>query len=132
MIRLDGGFLFRQSQLEADVAVQVAVRDVMHHLTDGPPAGAIGRLELLGRETGDSGSQPGGCGIDLIDELRAVIWADGFGELELANRVTEIRSFHNNRDSTGCKLDSGICRGWTRINADAHVMLFSECLAGIT
>ncbi len=46
VIRLDGGPILSEGELVADVAVGVAVGQVMHHLAHRPSAFAIGRIEL--------------------------------------------------------------------------------------
>jgi len=47
VIWLDGWLVFGERQLETTVAVEVAVRHVMDHLTNSPTSRAIWRIELL-------------------------------------------------------------------------------------
>jgi hypothetical protein len=51
VVRLNGGLVFRQRQLEAHVAVQMAFRNVMHDLANAPAAFAIGDVEMLRRQS---------------------------------------------------------------------------------
>jgi len=47
VVRLNGGFVFGQSELEADVRVQVAIGHMMRDLSDGPAGGTVGSFELF-------------------------------------------------------------------------------------
>ena len=47
VVGLDRGFVFSQRELEPALAVQVAVGNVMHYLSNSPTIGPIGRIELL-------------------------------------------------------------------------------------
>src|SRR5579864_4141973 len=54
----------------------MAVRQVMDHLPYGPAAGAVGRVELLGREPGDGGLQARRRLCDGVDALAAFIGSE--------------------------------------------------------
>ncbi len=53
VVGLDGGPIFSERELEADVRVRVAVGDVVHQLAHGPAAVAIRRVELSITESAD-------------------------------------------------------------------------------
>jgi hypothetical protein len=47
VVGLDGGPFFGERELESDIGVGMAVRNVMHHLAHGPTALAIGCVKLF-------------------------------------------------------------------------------------
>lgn len=76
IVGFDGGLVLGQRPLEPNEAIHVAVGDVMDHLPYGPPAGPIGRVELLFREPVYSrANQPRQRG-NLIDPTGQVLTGD--------------------------------------------------------
>ncbi len=57
VVGLDGGPIFGERELEADVGVGVAVGDVMDDLAHGPAAVAVGRVELGVAQALDGGAK---------------------------------------------------------------------------
>jgi len=74
----------------ADVRVQMAVRDVMHDLANGPAAFTIGSIELGWRELAGSGAEPGGSFCDDLNRLLAQQRGNFEWLLKLSNRVTRV------------------------------------------
>src|SRR5262249_29984599 len=58
LVRLDGGLLFRQRELDAHVRVEVAVGDVVRDLPHGPAAWRVWRVELGWLQSRDGLPQP--------------------------------------------------------------------------
>src|SRR5918999_122615 len=63
------GLVLSQRELDASVCVEMAVRNMVDHLANGPPAGAVGSVELRCRKSANRGAQVSGCGGDLSDAL---------------------------------------------------------------
>src|SRR6185437_1905334 len=55
-VRLDGGFVFGESQLESNVGIHMAVGHVVDDLLYGPTSVAVGSFDLLRSQSGDGGS----------------------------------------------------------------------------
>ena len=89
-VRFDGGFVFCKRQLEADVGVHVAFGNMMNHLASGPAAGAIGRVELGGRERKCGFAKKARRFSNLRNPLAAVGGGDRLGEREFSNGVLKV------------------------------------------
>src|SRR5580658_5838448 len=101
----------------------MAIGHMMHHLADGPAAWAIGSIQLLIGKAGDHRFHSRRSLRDLLHEDYPILGTHGVGKTELSNGITKVRNIHGSKDSTRQFQDS----------ADfTHVMLFPECLAGIT
>lgn len=74
----------------ADVRVQMAVRDVMHDLANGPAAFTIWSIELGWRKLTGSGAELGGSFGDGINRLLAQQRGNFEWLLKLSNRVTRV------------------------------------------
>jgi hypothetical protein len=85
VVRLDDRLLLGQREPEANVAVEVAVRDVVHHLSDGPAPRPVARLQLLRGEAADRLSQTRRGFRNLRDASLAFRLADRGGGAELAD-----------------------------------------------
>src|ERR1700680_130219 len=94
IIGLDGRLVFRQREFEADVGVQVAVRQGMNQLADGPAAWAVGRIELLGREALYRGAKMRGRLIDLIDHIAALFFGRGIVPVKSAGGIAQVLLGH--------------------------------------
>ena len=75
-------------EAEADIAVEVAIGDMVHHLADGPAARAIWGIELLPGESLDRRAELRGGSLNLADPLRTHLRSDGFRALEPSDGVT--------------------------------------------
>ena len=85
---LDRRLVFGEREFEANDGVHVAVGDVMNELADGPAAGAIRRVELRGRETGDGGGQTRrrlGDRVNVLAALASVRLVPGAGNRRSGN-----------------------------------------------
>jgi len=71
VVWLDGGPIFGEGELEANVAVGVAVGDVVHELADGPATVAVGRVDLRVVEAGDGFAEVWICAARTPAELMA-------------------------------------------------------------
>src|SRR5437773_635710 len=82
--------VFGQRQLQADVGVQVAVRDVMHDLPHGPATVAIWRIELRIVQAFHRGAQFRRCRRDLLDRPLAPHRCHSGRHFEFSNGVARI------------------------------------------
>src|SRR6185503_14008011 len=87
VVRLDRRIVLGHAQLEADVRVHVAVRDVVHDLPRRPSAVAVWRIKLLLGQSLHRGREAGRGRGDLVDELRRF---SGRLFLPLADGITGI------------------------------------------
>ena len=90
VVRFDDRLGFGERQPETDVAVQVAVGDVVYYLADGPPARAVRRVELRLPEPRDRVTKRRRSGGELVDQHRAGFGGNGLGEIEFADGVAQI------------------------------------------
>src|SRR6266702_909412 len=90
LIRLDGWLFLGERQLQADVGVQVAVRDVMHDLPHGPATVAIWRIELRIVQAFHRGAQFRRCRRDLLDRPLAPHRCHSGRHFEFSNGVARI------------------------------------------
>src|SRR3990172_258227 len=79
-------------ELEANVAVEVAVGKMVDDLPHRPSAWPVRRLELLPVEAGNGRAQTLGGIRDLLDEAGSLASTHGFGESELADGVTKVHA----------------------------------------
>jgi hypothetical protein len=73
VVGLDCGHIFGQRPLEPDVAVNVAIGQVMHDLSDGPIL--VARIELFFAQPLHRPMQSGWGRFDLSDEIFALVGA---------------------------------------------------------
>src|SRR5215469_10945182 len=71
VVRLDGGHVFGERQLAADIGVQMAVRDMVDDLFYRPSAFAVRGIKLLFVQTGDRCPKPPGQRGDFFDVFSA-------------------------------------------------------------
>src|ERR1700722_820212 len=69
LIGLDGWLVFGERELKTDIRVHVAVGKVMGYLAQGPTTVAVRSVELIVRESVESGAQAGGCQLDVGQEF---------------------------------------------------------------
>ena len=101
VVRLDGGPILGERELEADEGVGVAVGEVMHHLADGPAAVAIGRVELSFAEAGDRGAQALGEQAQSFNVRGANAGQAGGGRTETSDGIAKIVLIgHGNNHNT--------------------------------
>jgi hypothetical protein len=105
VVGLDGGHVFREGPLGADVGVELAVGQVVNDLADGPATVAIRRVELFGGEAGDRLAHTQRQPRDLADvagaSLRGGTWVGG----KASNRVAGVvRAGLQSRFSVGHKV----------------------------
>jgi hypothetical protein len=92
VVRLDAGFVFCERELEAHVGVDVRVGNVVNDLANGPSAGAIRRVELLGSESGNSGAHVRGASGDDIDVPATIILCAETRVMKSADGIREVWS----------------------------------------
>lgn len=90
-VRFDHRLDFRERELEARQRVHVAIGDMVDKLMNGPAAGAIGSLELSGRQTSDSSREARWNFFNLGDAKRPLVGGELFDSLEFANRIAQVR-----------------------------------------
>ena len=90
LVRSDCGLRLGERQAIANVAVHVAVRDVVNKLTNGPAAGPVRSVELLVSPALDGLSKLIRKLGDGLDGCVAVGLGKGFGTLEPTDRVAEV------------------------------------------
>jgi len=88
VVGLDRRLVFGERQAEADIAVEVAVGDVVYHLAGRPAVRAIGRVELLRGEPLNRRPEPRRGSFDFADPLRTHLRGDGFRAVEPSDGVT--------------------------------------------
>jgi hypothetical protein len=59
VIRFNGWLLFGERETKTDVRIEVAVRDMVNNLANGPSTFAIRRVQLRGREATRGGAKAG-------------------------------------------------------------------------
>src|SRR5207247_7523907 len=69
VVRLYGWLIFRQGELEPDVAVQMTVRYVMNDLPDRPSSIPVWRFELFCAEPLDCFAHPAWRGGDFVNQM---------------------------------------------------------------
>lgn len=74
LVRLDGGLLFRERELDPGVCVKVAVGKMMHHLPQGPAGGPVRGVELLRRQAGHGLTQVAWSSGDFTDPPLSRAW----------------------------------------------------------
>jgi hypothetical protein len=72
----------------------MAVRNVMHNLSDGPTAIALGRIELSVRESLDRGAQAGRSLFDLVKEPFLLRFAQRAFKRKLSDGISRICHSH--------------------------------------
>src|SRR5260221_7413786 len=87
IVGLDGRLFFGERETQTDVGVEVAVRNVMDNLPDGPAAVAVRSIELRLREAVYRCAQLGRSFRDGLNTLLARGGSDFERECELSNRV---------------------------------------------
>src|SRR5215470_2069315 len=97
-------FVFGKRQLEPNVGVHVAVRDVMRDLTHGPSAVAVWRVQLRIAEIAYDSAQPGGSLLDVGEELLFLLRGERALKGELANGETRVR----HGVASGSRLSRGV------------------------
>ena len=90
VVCLDGRLILRQRQLESRIRIQVAVRQMMHDLLDGPSTGAVGSLYLVPGQSGHRRSQCSRRLGDLADQQRIIRRGDRSVSSEFPDREAEI------------------------------------------
>jgi len=95
-IRLNEWLGLRQSQTKSSVAVEVAVRHMVHNLPDGPSAGPIGRVELLIGEARDRSPELGGSVGDLLNKFTPLVSADCLRETKSSDWIAKVWLLHEN------------------------------------
>lgn len=87
IVRLNERFLFGQCQFKSNVAVQVTVGQVMHHLPDGPTTGSIGSIDLLVGQSLDGSSKLGRRLLYLVNKTASLVCGYFAFPLELSDWV---------------------------------------------
>ncbi len=100
VIRLDGGPIFSERELETDEGVGMAVGDVMDQLTDRPAAFSVGRVELGVAETADGGAELRRKLAHNVDVRVAGGGVITGGRLEAANWIAGVVQFGHGRNIT--------------------------------
>ncbi len=75
-VRPDGGIVFRKGQPQAGIGVDVAIRNVVNQLPDGPAVGTVGSIQLVVipatqqiDELGGQGAYDLNVGFDFIQRI---------------------------------------------------------------
>src|SRR5205807_6405075 len=79
-----------EGQLETPVGLHVALRNMVHHLCDGPSTGTIRSSKLPGRETADRGSKGSRRHRNLFDETGVIGGACLRVRVELSDRKPKL------------------------------------------
>src|SRR5262245_39543498 len=89
-IGLDSRPVFGQRQPESDIAIEVAVGEMMDDVPDRPSAGTIWGFKLLGRQSLDRRTKHGrGC-VNLIDQRLSLRLGQRPVILERADGVAQV------------------------------------------
>ena len=94
LVRPDGGARLGERELEAGVGVEMAVRNVVDDLANGPPTGAVGGVELLRGKPRDGGTQQGRRGGDPVNALATLAFARWAAVLEFPDREAGVFGRH--------------------------------------
>src|ERR1700693_5934524 len=89
-IWFDGRLFLSERQLEARVAVEVTVGNMVDHLPHRPTLGPVRRVELCIGKTADRHCQVRRSLSNLSDKLAPVIGTDDVRKLELSNWITKV------------------------------------------
>src|SRR5882724_2433098 len=90
LVRLDGGGVLGQRELETGVSIQVTVRHMMDHLTDGPASFAVRRIQLGVVEPAHGLANLAGKRRNLIDERGPFGVGKGGRGLELPDGIAQV------------------------------------------
>src|SRR5687767_8536732 len=89
-VGLNGGFVLGEGEFHPGVCVEVAVGQVVNHLTHRPPFGPVRGVELVRREPLHGGAQMRWCRRDLTYSLLPRRLAGVTVELERPNRIAKV------------------------------------------
>ena len=89
-IGLDRWLLFGERKAKAEVCIEMAIREVVNDLANGPAAFTIWSIELGWRKLAGSGAELGGSFGDGINRLLAQQRGNFEWLLKLSNRVTRV------------------------------------------
>src|SRR5215510_9590997 len=90
LIGFDGWLVLCKCQSESNIAIEMAIWQVMYDLSDCPTARAVWGIELLGRQSLDGSPKSGGHLGDLIDQALPLLSCIRSVVLELADGVAQV------------------------------------------
>jgi hypothetical protein len=89
-VGLDGGCVFGQGQLDPSISVEVTVREVVYDLANAPPSRPVRCGKLIGTETVDGRTEPGGSLGDIVYPGKPSLVIQLRRQIELPDGITQI------------------------------------------